>query len=1080
MSISLKKIIAATSTFNILINKVLSGKNIHVSGLSGSMESIILALLSEKTDRPLLVIIPDQDKTETLVDEVSFLTNKKIDFYPGGEEEADTPLIVNPRRAGLKMSVLRNLNHTRLNIVFTTPEGIGYRLPPPEWMRGKSLILTKENTFDLYELVETLIQYGYTREGMVERPGEISLRGGILDVFPYTGESPFRFEFFGDQIASVRTIDIQSQMSKPTEDSLEIIPSSLAWNKRGADIFSYFSQDILIYMHDPDIIFSEIENSYHNTEKNFMPADEIKTRLNQFQTASHYTLSKPKDIINFGGSNALCPAKKAKEIKKYLKKLCASYEHIIITCRDKKHCERIKDFLDFDEIIDAGISIIVYPVYRGFLISRESIAVFSDDDLLGRKFLRKKSKRKFKTGTPIRELSSLKHGDFVVHIDYGIGIYRGLKKITIKDSTRECLEVQYKDSDKLYVPVEKMERIQKYSGGEGVKPTINKLGSNKWEKTKKRTKESIKNITKDLIQLYSEREAVPGHAFPVDTVWQKELEDSFLYEETPGQAKAMEEVCRDMESTRAMDRLICGDVGFGKTEVAVRAAFKAVNDSKQTAILVPTTILAQQHFQTFSDRLSSFPVTVEVLSRFKSVKQQKKIIENLKLGLIDIVVGTHRLLSKDVKFRNLGLLIIDEEQRFGVGHKEKLKMLRKNVDVLALSATPIPRTLQLSMLSIRDMSLINTPPEDRLPIVTEVTLFNEKVIIEAILRELNRNGQIFFVHNRIRSITAVARMIQKLVPGIRLAVAHGRMEEKELERVMIEFGEKKYDCLVSTMIIGSGLDLPNVNTLIVHRADLLGLSQLYQLRGRVGRSDKKAYAYLLTPPFHLMSKDAVNRLRTIEEFTELGSGIQIAMRDLEIRGAGNLLGARQSGNIDAVGFDLYLKIVREAVDEIKNKAGLKTEKASFKTDCSVDIEMPAYIPENYVPYESQRVNLYRSLSSVEDLREIDSFEEQLLDRFGPLPPETKCLLHISELRVIGRKKGIKRILIKQNKLLIFFSDEWLKDFKSEELLSEQLSKIVKSSPVPIRFLQGDVFGVQSSIKKDDPFSFTKKLLQSWD
>jgi len=1078
MKLTIKKIIKNSNIFKALFKKILSGEDSHLIKLAGSLKTLLLSLVLEETGRTLFAVLPEEEEAQELIEQICCLTDKKIRLYPGGEEEPNAPFILNPRRTGMQAAVLRDLLNNDLDMVITTPEGLGYMLPDPGWFKEQCIHLSLGSSVELYQLVEQLIEYGYTREVLVERPGEISLRGGILDIYPLTGEPPYRFEFFGNEIDSIRQIDIESQRSQETDIPLTIAPTSLYWKKRDSYLFSYMD-DPLIFFQDQDLIQGKIDHTFHAREPNFVKSEDIFAHIDQYQTIQYHTLHIPKECIDFSAEPFVRSGKKAEDIRDQLNKIFRNYDNIYIVSEDSSQRDRIRDFLNIETNPLPSLHFIVDEIHHGFISSSLQVAVVTASELLGRKPAVRRKKQKITAGVPIRELTDLKQGDYVVHIDHGIGIYRGLEKITVKESTRECLKLVYQDEDILYVSVDKMQRVQKYSGREGVEPAINKLGSSKWEKTKQKTKESVRKITQNLIKLYSERQTIFGYAFSEDTVWQQELEDSFAYQETIDQKEAIKAVKGDMESSQPMDRLVSGDVGFGKTEVAIRAAFKAVNDSKQVAIIVPTTILAQQHFHTFKDRLNRYPIRIEVLSRFRSKTKQKEIVRDLKQGTVDIVIGTHRLLSSDVNFKDLGLLIIDEEHRFGVKHKEKIKILKKNVDVLAMSATPIPRTLQFSLLGIRDMSQINTPPEQRLPIITEVLPFHEQIIIEAVQREINRGGQVFFVHNRVRSIYAVAEMIRRLIPEVRLAVAHGQMREKDLERVMIEFGEKKYDCLVSTMIIESGLDLPNANTLIVHRADRLGLGQLYQLRGRVGRSEKRAYAYLLTPPFHVLSKDALRRLRTIEEFTELGSGLQIALRDLEIRGAGSLLGVKQSGNIEAVGFDLYMKLVNETVQELKQEGDIKKDKTVVHTECTVEVEQPAYIPETYVGSEGQRVNIYRSLAGAQSLSHISEIEETLRDRFGPLPQECINLLEVARIRIMAEGVGIERVLLADDQLVVFFNKSWISSFKTEELLSKKLSTMVDSSPVPVHFIQDERLGIEVSVNEQDLYTFTKKILQCW-
>lgn len=1062
-----------------IYNKILCGNNVDLKGLPGSLKTLFLSVVSERLGRPMLVVLPSREDAELVAEELSSLMEGDgVAFFPGGEENPESPMILNPRRAGLQMQVVRDLLCGSLKVVVASPDGIVQKLPSPETVKKAWIELSEGVRHDLYELVEKLIDFGYVRESIVEKPGEISLRGGILDVFPFTGEEPHRVEFFGNQIESMRSFDVTTQLSTGNGGSLLLIHSPIAWEDRSASLFSYSASDPLIFLEDPELILAEVDKELHEESRFFLRSEELEKLFLGYQRVSLHTLSSPEGVLDFGGQVVRRFGRGAAEIRKGLISICHATKNVFLICGEQNRRERIQELLGLDDDPIPGLRVEVGHILQGFYLPSSGLAVYTEGDLFGR-ILRRRRRDKFQLGVPIRELSALKPGDFVVHVDHGIGEYRGLEKISVKGTERECVVIQYQDGDKLYVSVEMMERVQKYTGREGVRPVLNKLGGKKWERLKAKTKQSIKNIAKELITLYSVRRALPGFSFSQDTTWQKELETTFCYEETLDQARAVGQVKRDMEQSRPMDRLVCGDVGYGKTEVAVRAAFKAVTDGKQVVLLVPTTVLAQQHFRTFQERLSRYPVNIEVLSRFRSRKEQKKIVEKLRRGEVDIVIGTHRLLSKDVGFKDLGLLMVDEEQRFGVRHKERLKAFRKTVDVLTLSATPIPRTLHFSLMGIRDMSLINTPPKDRLPIVTEVVPFDERIVVEAIERELTRGGQVFFVHNRIRSIPAMARMIRGLVPGIRLAVAHGRMDEEDLERVMVEFVEGKHDCLVATMIIESGLDMPNVNTLIVHRADRLGLAQLYQLRGRVGRSDRQAYAYLLTPPFHLLSPEAVKRLRTIEEFTELGSGFQIALRDLEIRGAGNLLGVEQSGYMDAVGFDLYTRFLDEAVREVREETEGLGEAARPTVECRVEIDLAAYLPESYVLDGSLRVNLYRRLSEVQSFSGVDGFSEELRDRFGPLPLEAKNLLDVARLRLLGQQQGVKRIVLEGRSLLILFDEGWIDRFSTPELFSQRLRSMIDSSPVPMRFLQDKEFGLRTKIPEEEPISFTKKLLQSW-
>ncbi len=1055
-------------------DKLVNG-NIDVRGLKGCLKPFFVQWIASISNHPVCIILPKAEEAEQLAEDLSRLYNEdKVSYFPAGSEKHISAVPLSAYRDGQQMDVLRNLLKKNVQILVTDIDGILQNIPAPSEIEEKKIVLSVGSNQDVYGLIEQLSNYGYVRETVVERVGEFSLRGGILDIYPFTGESPHRIEFWGDQIESMRTFDLETQRSTDKGDTLELIPAPTGWTENAATLLSYFPQEGMLFLEDPDFLMSAIESTESNLDK-----EVFSKELSGFRQYTHWTLTHPKDSIDLGALPVPHLGKSGKDVHKNLEVLSKGNQSIQIFYEDVSHRKRLTDFLDIDENPIDSVTWIESSLQMGIRLPEINLTIVTQTELWGHS-VRKRRRRRFQNGMAIRELNALNKGDYVVHIDHGIGKYSGLQKITVNQALRECLTLIYQDGDKIYVPVEHMERVQKYSGKESAAPALSKLGSQKWEATKAKTKKAIQEIAEELIKLYSVRETVPGFAFSKDTTWQNEMENAFLYEETVDQVTVIRDIKQDMEAPKPMDRLICGDVGFGKTEVAIRAAFKAVNDSKQVAVLVPTTVLAQQHFQTFQERLASFPVRVEVLSRFRTKKEQTEVVEEMSKGKVDIVIGTHRLLSKDIQFKDLGLLIIDEEHRFGVKHKEKLKTLRENVDVLALSATPIPRTMHLSMMKIRDISIMTTPPKDRLPIVTEVTPFDESVVVEAIHRELARGGQIFFVHNRVRSILAVAEMIRRLVPGIRLGVAHGQMEPRELEKVMMQFMDEKYDCLVSTMIIESGLDMPHVNTLIIHRADRFGLAELYQLRGRVGRSSRRAYAYLLTPPLQLLSEIAMKRLRTVEEFTELGSGFQIAMRDLEIRGAGNLLGMQQSGYIDAVGFDLYQKLVKEAIENIQQGEVGEMEEKLLGIECQVQTEDSAFFPESYIPDESLRVNLYRRLAEIHDEQKIDSFEEELIDRFGPTPDEVKNLTESAKLRCLGEKYGIQRILIESGSIKFFFDEKWLEQYESPELFSEKLRSIIDHAPVPVRFLQTKAFGLRAEYRNEEPVALAKKILHRFE
>ncbi|NQT26650.1 transcription-repair coupling factor [candidate division KSB1 bacterium] len=1062
--------IFSESSFKFIINKAIDGQSYSLRGLTGSLETLLLHKLFAATNRSMLVLYPDSEQAEFAWEELLALSDKETaGFFPETEHEISAPAYLNPHQAGRQMEAVRQLLSGIPRIIVTTATGALQPLPNQEHLKDDVLSFQKGAKYNLTHLLERLIDFGYDREFMVERPGEISLRGGILDIFPYTGEVPHRVEFFGDEIESIRMFEIETQRSTDAGISLQIVPVPSYWKDRSDCLLDYFKEDF-IFQSDPDLFWQVLESEDH-------PKKQFEEKIQGIQTITHYTFAIPQDTLDAGGRPVPTSIRTVSEIRSMLELRCQDRNPVYLVCQQSDQIERLVDLFHLDENPIQYLKVISAPIHRGFDLPNARLTVYTERELFGRKAMIRKRMR-IKEGAPIRELAALKRGDFMVHIDYGIGRYQGLEQITVRGAERECLLLEYQDGDKVYVPVEKMERVQKYAGRDSAVPALSKLGTAKWERIKERTKNAIKEIAEDLIRLYSVRHALPGFAFPPDSTWERELEASFEYPETKDQTLAIQEVKEDMEKERSMDRLICGDVGYGKTEVAIRAAFKSINSGKQVAVLVPTTILAQQHYNTFLDRLSAFPVEIEMLSRFRSKKEQAETVRKLREGSVDIVIGTHRLLSKDVGFKDLGLLIIDEEHRFGVKHKERLKSYRSTVDVLALSATPIPRTLHLSMIQIRDMSLINTAPKDRMPIHTEVLPFGEEIIQEAIYREMARKGQVFFVHNRIQTIEAVGEMIRRLVPGIRLCVAHGQMNEHTLERKMTEFVQGKYDCLVATMIIESGLDMPHVNTLLVNRADRMGLAQLYQLRGRVGRSDVRAYAYLFTPPFALLSPEAVKRLRTIEEFTELGAGFQIALRDLEIRGTGNLLGVQQSGFMDAVGFELYTRLITEAVEEIKSEAS-ETPVPLKQIECTVDTEAPAHFPDDYISDETIRINIYRRLIGLDSESAVDQLAHELEDRFGVLPDPAENLLEITRIRLLGESRGFERIQVDQEAVRLYFHPDWVDSFPTPEQFSEHLRSIIASSDDPIKFLQQKGFGVRVQNPETDAIQFTKKLLHRW-
>ncbi|MDZ7308663.1 MAG: transcription-repair coupling factor [candidate division KSB1 bacterium] len=1088
-----------------MMNRLAGGANLTLHGVAGSLPALLVALLQRQSNSPFLCVLPHADQAELMRDELAELlaTGEAIYFpaikmLPWGHPD--------PQPLSQQIETIEHLveytgnkqpGRARPPVVLTTAAAVLEPLLAPQTLHTKKIELRPGDEMPFETLVSQLIELGFQRQTLVEQPGELAVRGGIIDLFPLSRTLPVRIEFWGDRIESLREFDPATQRSENEIAQAILLPQSIAeltWNDRHIEdsslsgrtpsctLLDYLPKETIVCFFQPARILAAL--SCRQTQSD--PDDEdwlatetavedgaeswssFATRFQRFRrlTFGRQPQGSSDEIIDWHATPQPALHGDLKALRRDLeafreKSGTGRPAPIFFVCESSTHAERIAELLEESELASFAINVLSGPIHHGFSLPHLPLLVYTDHEFYGR-MRRIRRRRKPRRGLTFRQLKTLRRGDYVVHVDHGIGSYQGLEHIKIGGHEQECLVIHYLDRDKLYVPLDKMDRVQKYTAREGTAPKIHKLGSPDWERLKARTKKRIKDIARDLIELYAQRQAQKGHAFSPDTVWQRDLEASFEYEDTPDQASAVAQVKADMENERPMDRLVCGDVGYGKTEVAIRAAFKAVQDSKQVAVLVPTTLLAQQHYNTFRNRLQRYPVRVEVLSRFRSVAEQKKIVERLKQGEIDIIVGTHRLLSADVGFKDLGLLIVDEEQRFGVRHKEMLKKLRVNVDVLTLSATPIPRTLHMALTGVRDMSNINTPPRDRLPIHTEVVQFNRDLVRQAIMREIHRGGQVFFVHNRVSSIHRLAGLLRALVPEVEIGVAHGQMREHELEEVMLNFIQRRYHVLVATMIIESGLDLPNVNTMLINRADRFGLAQLYQLRGRVGRSHHKAYCYLLVPPIHSLSQEAIKRLETIEEFTDLGSGFNIAMRDLEIRGAGNLLGAEQSGMIDAIGFDLYTRILEEAVREARQEAQPE-QAAPFVPGepCRVDLEADAYLPEDYVDPPEERVAIYRRLAEAGSMQEIEAIADELADRFGKLPPAARNLLGLASLKILGTALGLKslRVVAKESRGL--FSAAACpapgKNFK------EWIGALVNRAPYPIEFFENGGLGFRMAV-----------------
>jgi transcription-repair coupling factor (superfamily II helicase) len=1095
-------------------------RKVLVSGLVGSGKSLLLACLKKELASPLVVITSSPEESWKIYEDlISFLGAEKVRLFPSWEILPYELKIPHSEVIGRRLESLYDLVGGKSPAVVTTIRACLEKTIRPEELKKSSIVLSVGESADPDDLSRQMLHLGFKRLPQVEEIGTFSIKGGILDIFPYSSSDPVRIEFFGDEIESIRTFAVLDQRSIRKINSTLILPKrevlisdnrleeclsklkshqadslrekirfhedvpALEWlaslfDLSQAQISDYLSPDSLIFLDEPSMIEGELDKIYEETQKLFAEAQDkgeavpeprtlwgqpesLLGKISQFRTVHHLSLGEKKDAIDLAMQEPEVFAGDVSLLKRSIQKYQIQKQKVFVFCDNLGQKERLVELLD---TLADGIAWQVKNLSGGFSLPEIGLVVLTDHQIFSRYFWRRR-KRRFNEGIALSSYSALSFGDFVVHIDHGIGRYSGLEALEVDKRKRECLKLVYQGDDKLYVPIEEFNRVHKFVGKEGA-PTLSKLGGTAWENLKKRTKKTIQDMAQELIQLYAERKAKPGLVFSADTVWQKELEASFIYEETPDQLAAIDSVKTDMEQKTPADRLICGDVGYGKTEVAVRAAFKGVMDGKQVAVLVPTTILAQQHFVTFSERLKSFPVNVAVLSRFKSRKEQKEILQNLKEGKVDVVIGTHRLIQRDVQFKDLALLIIDEEQRFGVAHKEKIKKLRRLVDVVTLTATPIPRTLQLSLLGARDMSIINTPPKDRLPIHTEIVEFDKKLIADAILREVDRGGQVYFVHNRVQTIEAMYRFLQDLVPQIRIAIAHGQMEESLLERVMLDFLNHRYDLLLVTSIIESGIDIPSVNTVIIDRADRFGLAQLYQLRGRVGRSNVRAYAYLLIPKIKILTHTARKRLKALEQFTQLGSGFHLALRDLEIRGAGNLLGPQQHGFIEEVGFDLYCRLLDEAVRELKG------EPIERLLEVKMEFDIDIYIPESYVADSQQRVEIYRKLSDAKSVEEVKEVEAEMIDRFGTPQKEVQDLLNFTSAKIIASRLGISRVSLRKDILTLQFSED-------KKMTKKEIEKLRTNIDLPLEFAVEKTLKLFISLKNLDERKslFVKNLLQ---
>jgi len=1062
----------------LLLTKSLRGKNKHIQlkGLIGSADALTAISSYHLQERPFLFILPDYEEAAFFLSDLEALLDKQVLFFPSSYRKGFDFTQLDSTHVLQRAETLSALNHLAEipKLVVTYPEALAEKVINRTDLEKNTLEITEKAKLDIEFINEFLIAYDFERVDFVYEPGQFAIRGGIVDIFSFSNDLPYRIEFFGDRVESIRTFDIENQLSVNKMQAITIVPNVQAkfLTEQNISLLEYVDKESVIWIKDVQFMLDVIKEGYKNATnlwKAISPADKER---NPEWIDPKFSFSDEKMIANMLQDFPIIEFGKQfffhtdevilfdqrpqpsfnKDFNLFIHKLKENEQAGLANyiCSDSpKQIERLFAILD-----DLDKTIKFTPINRGiregFSDEVVKIACYTDHQIFDRyyKYKHKKGYARSQAIT-LKELRELKPGDYITHIDHGIGKYAGLEKVEVNGKMQEMIRLVYADNDLLYVNINSLNRISKYSGKEGTVPKMNKLGTDTWDKLKKTTKKKVKDIARDLIRLYAQRKTQTGNAFHPDTYLQTELEASFIYEDTPDQEKATADVKRDMESPHPMDRLVCGDVGFGKTEVAVRAAFKAVADSKQVAVLVPTTILALQHFRTFSERLKGLPCNIDYINRFKTTKEIKDTLSRLAEGKIDIIIGTHRLVGKDVKFKDLGLLIIDEEQKFGVGVKEKLKQLRVNVDTLTLTATPIPRTLHFSLMGARDLSIISTPPPNRQPVQTELHVFNEKLIQEAIEYEINRGGQVFFIHNRVQDLRQLGGMIMKLVPNARCGIAHGQLEGDTLEEVMLKFINQEFDVLIATTIIEAGLDIPNANTIIINHAHMFGLSDLHQMRGRVGRSNKKAFCYLLSPPLSTLTPEARKRLSAIEEFSDLGSGFNVAMRDLDIRGSGNLLGAEQSGFIAEIGFEMYHKILDEAIQELKEDEfeGLfpDDKPRGYVNFTQIDTDLEVYIPDQYVTNVSERYNLYNQMAELKNEEEIQRFMQGLEDRFGPIPKPVSELVNTLRMQWLGKEIGFEKISYKKQVLRGYF----VSNKKSPYFESEQFGKLlqfVQSNP----------------------------------
>ncbi|WP_243389580.1 transcription-repair coupling factor [Flavobacterium cyanobacteriorum] len=1016
-----------------------------------------------QSELPFLLIFKDKEEAAYYLNDLEQLVGgEDVLFYPGSYrrpyqiEETDNASVL------LRAEVLNRINSRKKPaIIVSYAEALFEKVVTRKELEKNTLKVSVGDQVSIDFINEVLFEYEFRRVDFVTEPGEFSVRGGIVDVFSFSNDNPYRIEFFGNEVDSIRTFDVASQLSLEKKKKITVIPNveNKFLQEKRESFLEYINERTVLFIQNTEYLLSQLDTLYgkateafEKLSKDIKHASPEELFLNQqtfLKKALDFTIVELGNKATFKTNKSfefhIQPQPSFnKQFDLLLNNLSENHSNgykNYLFCSNEAQAARFHDiFESLDEANHENIrkqyKTVVFPLYEGFIDEELQVACYTDHQIFERyhKFSIKNGYSKKQTIT-LKELNSLSVGDYVTHIDHGIGKFGGLQKIQVEGKTQEAIKLVYADNDIVYVSIHSLHKISKYNGKDGAPPKIYKLGSSAWKALKQKTKARVKHIAFNLIQLYAKRRLEKGFQYAPDSYLQAELESSFIYEDTPDQITATRDVKADMESERPMDRLVCGDVGFGKTEVAIRAAFKAADNGKQVAILVPTTILAYQHYRTFSERLKDMPVSIGYLNRFRTAKQKAETLKQLEEGKLDIIIGTHQLVNKNVKFKDLGLLIVDEEQKFGVNVKDKLKTIAQNVDTLTLTATPIPRTLQFSLMAARDLSVITTPPPNRYPIETQVIGFNEEIIRDAISYEIQRGGQVFFINNRIENIKEVAGMIQRLVPGAKVGVGHGQMEGKKLEELMLAFMNGEFDVLVATTIIESGLDVPNANTIFINNANNFGLSDLHQMRGRVGRSNKKAFCYFIAPPYSAMTEDARKRIQALEQFSELGSGFNIAMKDLEIRGAGDLLGGEQSGFINEIGFDTYQKIMNEAIEELKenefkdlyDEVEGDTEKEYVK-DIQIDTDFELLFPDEYINNITERLNLYNELAEIKDEAALTAYEQKLADRFGPLPKPAQALLTSMRIKWLATKMGLEKLVLKQGKMVGYFVGDQQSDY----------------------------------------------------